>query len=122
MTSARIALGETGEDLACAELRRRGYVILARRCRTRSGELDIVARDGGTIAFVEVKARSGPEFGPAVDAVTPAKQRRLVRLAVEYLARHRLGDAPCRFDVVAVDIAEGRPRIEVFQNAFVANP
>jgi len=60
MTSKRIAFGKTGEDLACRELERRGYEILDRRYRRRGGELDIVARDGPTIVFVEVKAREGP--------------------------------------------------------------
>src|SRR6185295_16624585 len=63
MTHARIALGKTGEDLACRELTRRGYAILARRYRRRRGEIDIIARDGPTIVFVEVKARESHEFG-----------------------------------------------------------
>ena len=71
MTRARIALGKTGEDLACAELTRRGYAILARRYRTRRGEIDIIARDGPTIVFVEVKAREGHEFGEAAHGRTP---------------------------------------------------
>ncbi len=120
MTLARVSFGKSGEDLACAELRRRGYAILARRYRTRNGELDIVARDGETTVFVEVKARTGGRFGAAAEAVTGWKRRRLARLALEYLARHRLLDTPCRFDVVTVDVSAGRPTIEVFQHAFTA--
>ena len=62
----RQSLGKRGEDLACAELEKRGYVIVDRRFRTRCGELDIVARDGGVLVFVEVKARSGSNFGTPV--------------------------------------------------------
>src|SRR4051812_27546086 len=87
MSQSRIALGKTGEDLACTELERRGYAIIARRHRCRTGELDIVARDGPTLVFVEVKARDGCEFGAGAEAVTWQKQRRIVRLASEYVMR-----------------------------------
>jgi putative endonuclease len=120
MTQARIDLGKTGEDLACRELEQRGYAILARRYRRRGGELDIVARDGETIVFVEVKAREGREFGDACEAVTPWKHRRMTHLATEFLARHHLVDRPCRFDVVSIHFAGGEPVIELFQNAFDA--
>src|ERR1700688_2509578 len=99
MSHARIALGKTGEDLACRELERRGYAIIARRYRRRGGGLDIVARDGRTLVFVEVKARVGHSFGEAADAVTMGKRRRIGQLAVEYVMRHHLTDCPCRFDV-----------------------
>ena len=114
----RQSLGKMGEDLACGELCRRGYAVLARRYRTRHGEIDIVARDEGTIVFVEVKARAGEAFGGAGAAVTPWKQQRIVRMATDFLARAGLVDVPCRFDVVAVDFEGGRPRIEVYTHAF----
>jgi putative endonuclease len=103
VTVERQTLGKWGEDRAVRELERRGYAILARRYRTRHGEIDIVADDAGTIVFVEVKARRGPECGPAAEAVTPHKQRRLTSMAVDYLARNHATDRPCRFDVVAID-------------------
>jgi putative endonuclease len=115
---ARIALGRTGEDLACRELERRGYAIVARRYRRRSGELDIIARDGDTIVFVEVKARHGHAFGHAAEAVGFAKRRRMAQLAKGYVIRHRLTGRPCRFDVVSVHFDEPGPVIEVYQNAF----
>jgi putative endonuclease len=118
MTMERQALGKTGEDLAVAELERLGYAILARRYRTRHGEIDIVARDGETTVFVEVKARVSAEFGTAAEAVTPVKQRRLASMAVDYLSRHRLTERPCRFDVVAVDGAGRESRITVYRGAF----
>ena len=118
MSRARVALGKIGEDLACHELERRGYAIVARRYRRRGGELDIIARDGATIVFVEVKTREGRQFGGAVEAVTGLKRHRMVRLALEYLAQHRLTACPCRFDVVSIQLEDGRSTIEVFQNAF----
>jgi putative endonuclease len=120
MSRARVILGKTGEDLACAELERRGYAIIARRYRRRGGEIDIIAHEGETIVFVEVKARDGHAFGEAAEAVTLFKRRRLTQLAVDYMARHRLSNRPCRFDVVSIHFDSGRPEIEVFQNAFDA--
>ena len=118
MGNARISLGKIGEDLACRELERRGYAIVARRYRRRGGELDIVARDGATIVFVEVKTRDGRWFGGAAEAVTGLKRRRIVQLALEYLMRHRLSECPCRFDVVSIQLEAGRPVIEIYRNAF----
>ena len=121
MTYARQNLGESGEEMACRELGARGYAILARRYRTRHGEIDIIARDADTIVFVEVRVKTTAEFGSAAESVTPWKQRRVVAMAVDYLARNRLTDRPCRFDVVAIDVLEGgAPRITVIPSAFDA--
>jgi putative endonuclease len=103
MTMQRQSLGKWGEERAIRELERRGYAILARRYRTRHGEIDIVAEDRGTIVFVEVKARERDDCGSAAEAVTLHKQRRLTSMAVDYLARNRITSRPCRFDVVAID-------------------
>ena len=116
----RQLLGMSGEDLACAELQRRGYAVVARRYRTRLGEIDIIARDGPTLVFVEVKARMTQEFGGAAAAMTGWKQRRVARMAQDYLARANLHDCPCRFDVVAIDFAGSEPHIIVYPNAFDA--
>ena len=131
---ARQILGKHGEDLACAELERLGYAsldhrrlpagwrqALDRRYRTTFGEIDIVASEGGATVFVEVKTRIGEQFGGAAEALTSWKQRRLTQMAVDYLARHRLHDRPCRFDVVAIDMDDGRPRIQVYAHAFDAS-
>ena len=120
MSHDRVVLGRTGEDLACGELERRGYVILARRYRRRGGELDVIARDGQTLVFVEVKTRDGREFGEGVDAVTARKRRRITRVALDYVARHGLTDCPCRFDVVSIQIDGSRSTIHLFQSAFDA--
>jgi putative endonuclease len=118
MSDARQTLGKLGEDLACQELLRRGYVILARRYRRRGGELDIVARDGQTIVFVEVKTREGCEFGSGAESVTLLKRRRMASVALDYMARNQLVECPCRFDVVSIDMGGQKPRIELYQNAF----
>ena len=93
---------------------------MARRYRTRNGEIDIVATDGPVLVFVEVKARSGHRFGSALAAVTPAKQRKLTSMALEYLARTRTTGVACRFDVVGVVIDGSRRLVEVVADAFAA--
>lgn len=121
MTQARQELGKTGEDLAVRELTSRGYAILARRYRSRRGEIDIVCNDNGTIVFVEVRARTTRGCGPAAESITRQKMRKVTACAVEYLARHHLANRPCRFDVVAIDEATGSvPEITVYPNAFEA--
>jgi putative endonuclease len=114
----RHTLGRFGEDIACAELERLGYVILARRHRTRYGEIDIIARHAGTTVFVEVKTRDGDAYGSGAESIAPWKQQRLARMAIDYAARHGLLDSACRLDVVQVDVGRGDPRIEVYRNAF----
>lgn len=111
-------LGKIGEDLACRELERLGYAILARRYRTRLGEIDIVADDGGTLVFVEVKARADDRCGSPAEAVTWRKQRRLALMAADYLARNRVPERPCRFDVVGVQCGSAQPVVTVFRHAF----
>ena len=118
MTLARQQLGILGENVAVRRLEALGYAVLARRYRTRCGEIDIVADDDGTLVFVEVKARADARFGTAAEAVTAWKQRRLVRMARDYLAREEVGDRPCRFDVVAIMFDRPEPLVEVFQGAF----
>jgi putative endonuclease len=120
MTVARQRLGKTGEDLACRELERRGYAIVARRYRRRGGELDIIARDGPTLVFVEVKTRQGRAFGEAADAITGFKRRRITQLARDYMMRQHVDNCPCRFDVVSIQFDSGEPVIEIIQNAFDA--
>jgi putative endonuclease len=116
----RVLLGKSGEDLAARELEGRGYAIIARRYRLRRGEIDIIARDGQTLVFVEVKTRAGHDFGAAAEAVTAVKRQRMARLALEYMMRQRLAPCPCRFDVVSIHFDSGEPVVELFQGAFDA--
>jgi len=114
-----LALGRLGEDLACDHLRRKGYEIVRRGFRLFRGEIDIVARDAGTLVFVEVKTRADEEFGRPEEAVTPSKQRQIRRVARGYLAAHPGAEAGCRFDVVAVLYrGPGDYRLEHFVDAF----
>jgi putative endonuclease len=111
--------GEAGERLACRHLESRGFVVLARNFRCRSGEVDVVARDGETTVFVEVKERAGVSHGGARDAVTFGKRRRIVRAARIYAAARGLSESPLRFDVVSIDWTdEGRPQIRHDAGAF----
>ena len=118
----RVAFGKRGEDIACEELRRRGYIILDRRFRTRCGELDIVARDGKMLVFVEVKARENGSFGQPFESVTRQKRHRLARMAESYLFLKHLSGVGCRFDVVAVTAnASGGLDVDVLKSAFDLN-
>lgn len=112
--------GTAGEELAAEALESEGYEILARGYRTRAGELDIVARDGGCLVFVEVKTRRDLTCGHPAEAVTWRKRRKLVAMAEDYLARHRTDAVECRFDVVAVVIGDGEPAVEIIRHAFDA--
>ena len=120
MSRVRQELGESGENLAVSELTAKGYAVVARRYRTRYGEIDIIANDGETLVFVEVRRKSGEGYGAAVESITPEKRRRVIRMAVEYLARHDQYDkCPVRFDVVAIDDQpDGTPRITLIRAAF----
>ena len=118
MADRRCAFGKRGEDLACEELQRRGYVILDRRFRTRCGELDVVAREGNVVVFVEVKARTDGNFGDPFESITWQKRRRLSQMAASYLFQKQLGDVPCRFDVVAIVECEKGTTVELMRDAF----
>jgi putative endonuclease len=114
----RQALGRRGEDLACEELEKRGYVIVERRFRTRYGELDIVARDAGVLVFVEVRARTSGNFGTPFESVTWKKRQRLSQMAITYLCLKRVTGGPCRFDVVSVLERQGERTVELVRGAF----
>lgn len=121
MPSARDELGRRGEDEAARHLQSLGYRILGRRERVLRGDIDIVALDGRTVVFVEVRSRSDTSHGHPAETVGPTKQRRIAELAAAYIRRHRLQDQSVRIDVVAVTFpAEPRaqPVVEHYQNAF----
>lgn len=102
----RQRIGRRGEAEAARFLRRRGFVIVDQNVRSRLGEIDLVARDGDTLVFVEVKARRGEQGDPPQAGVTPRKQARLGRLALSYLKARRLSEVRCRFDVVGITVDE----------------
>lgn len=112
-------MGLAGEEIACAHLRQKKYDIITRRFRMFRGEIDIIARDAGTLVFVEVKARADESFGRPEEAVTPGKQRQIRKIAQGYLAQNPPADVACRFDVIAILFADGNGyRLEHFVDAF----
>jgi putative endonuclease len=114
------SLGRRGEIAAARFLRRKGYRIVARGERDPLGEIDLIAVDGRTVVFVEVKTRSSREAGHPAEAVDQAKQRRLTRAGLSFLKRHKLLENAYRFDVVAIvwPRSQKRPRIEHIVGAF----
>jgi putative endonuclease len=97
------ARGKVGEDDAVRWLERQGYQVVERNVVNHGGEIDLVARDGDTLCFVEIKARASDLYGPAIAAVDLRKQRRISRAAALYLAVKGHRDTPCRFDVIGLD-------------------
>lgn len=114
----RHALGEAGEAAAERWLVGRGLAIVARGFRCRIGEIDLIARDGPLVVFVEVKTRSGAGYGRPAEAVTAIKRSRLTRTAALFLARNGWGDRPCRFDVVEVEPGGAGWRVRHIPDAF----
>ena len=118
MNNTRVKLGRRGEELAVAELTRCGYEIVARNWRCQAGEVDVVARRDEAWAFFEVRTRRGREFGTPEESLTPAKQQRMVDVALTYLAEHELNDVDWRVGLVAVEMDRaGRLlRVEVYDS------
>lgn len=118
----RRTLGERGERLAARHLRRQGYTIVARRHRSRYGEFDLIAVDGRTVVFVEVKTRRSEAMATAAEAVDHRRRERMTRAANAYLKSHSLLECAARFDIVEVvwPLAARRPTIRHHKNAFPA--
>ncbi len=112
-------LASRGEDAAAAFLERTGMRIERRNWRCGAGEIDIIARDGDTLVLCEVKTRRSQRAGTAEDAVSPTKQRRIVRIAQAYLSAEQVDPGPVRFDVVAIRvIGEDRALLRHYRGAF----
>lgn len=120
MTLARQATGKDAEAIAAAWLSRQGYAIAARNARTPVGEIDLVAQDGKTICFIEVRSRRTDRFGAPEESITAAKQRHLLRAAQWYLQSRRWReDVPVRLDLITVRWdARGEPVINHLKNIF----
>jgi putative endonuclease len=112
--SPRQKLGAHGERLAARRYEAAGYRVVARNWRCREGELDLVLRGPGVLVFAEVKTRASDRFGVPAEAVTPAKQRRIRRLAQRFCAETGERAPQLRFDVVSVL----RGRVEVLEGCF----
>jgi putative endonuclease len=118
MSLMRISTGKRGEELAATYLAEAGYRIIEHNYRCLFGEIDIVAEDGETLVFVEVKSRRSDAYGDPQLAVGHQKQKKISRVAMHYLEEKRLCHRPARFDVVAVKLLHTGHRIELIRNAF----
>jgi len=113
-------LAKLGEDLACVLLAEKGYKIIKRNFRFGHGEIDIVARDGETLVFVEVKTRRSEEYGTPESAITMAKQKQIIKIAKAYLYINDISDTQCRFDVIGIIMPyTSEPQINHIENAFI---
>lgn len=111
-------IGSKGEEIACKYLQKQGYKILERNYRIRGGEIDIVAKEGDSLVFIEVKTRWSHDFGLPVESMTSWKIRHLLKTARFYIQKIKWGDRPYRLDFVSVDFADSRedPKIELIKN------
>jgi putative endonuclease len=110
--------GKTGEDIAAAFLKKKRYKIIERNYKCVFGEVDIVARDMNDIVFIEVKSRKSKDFGEPEDAVTLNKQRKISKVALNYLKDRRLDDRDARFDVIAIKLSTEGNIVKHIKNAF----
>lgn len=119
MLNSRQNLGQNGEDIAAEFLGKNGYAILTRNYRCCLGEIDIIAKIGAVLVFIEVKTRKSEAYGSPAAAVTPRKQRQISKTAQYYLAERNLFDAPARFDVVSIVMnSDQQTLIEIIPSAF----
>ena len=118
MTRERLDLGKFGEDLAFKKIKSLGYKGIIRNYRCPLGEVDLIARDGDTLAFIEIKTRKGMSIAYAKEAVDVRKKRQLSKVALAYMKSNDCCETKARFDVVTVNLDGGKTHIEVIKNAF----
>ena len=118
MTRERLDLGRWGEDLALKKVTKLGYRCVARNYRCPLGEVDLIARDGDTLVFIEIKTRRGRSLEYAKEAVNKRKRRQLSMVALAYMKSNGFENARARFDVVVINLNGGNQEIEVVRNAF----
>lgn len=118
MGNYRKDFGKHGEDQAVKYLKKNGYQIIERNFRNKLGEIDIIAREGDVVSFIEVKSRNSEQFGSALEAINKRKMRKLSQVALTYIKLHSLEDAMCRFDVLALSDS----KIDLIKNAFELDP
>ncbi len=116
--SNNIEKGKKGEDIAVACLRKEGYRIIERNYRCLYGEVDIIAMDAGDVVFIEVKSRKSDNFGSPEEAVNIIKQRKISKVALNYLQKKGLTDHNARFDIVAIRFMPQGNRVKIIKNAF----
>jgi len=119
MSNRRITIGRHGEDIAAKYLRRQGFKVIKQNYRCRLGEIDIIARDGEELVFIEVKTRTSHSCGHPAQAVDRRKQGQLVKAAQTFMTETKQHDSPARFDVVAIQLEEDMAaEIDHIRNAF----
>lgn len=121
MTYERLHFGKEGERAAVKFLKKKGYRIIEKNYRNKSGEIDIIAEHGQVLVFVEVKSRAGAEWGEPLEAITPHKQRKIGQVARGFMTRHKIENRDCRFDVVGIKGDPDEPKqweIQLVQDAF----
>jgi putative endonuclease len=118
LTRERLDLGKLGEELAFKKVKRLGYKCIARNYRCALGEIDLIAKDGDCLVFIEIKTRRGRSLGSVKEAIDKRKKRQLSKVALAYLKSNNYCDVKSRFDVVAISLNQGKEQIEVIQNAF----
>lgn len=111
-----ITVGNKGEDIACNYLKKLGFKIIERNFRIRGGEIDIIAKDGEFLVFVEVKTRYSEEYGLPIESITPWKIKFLLKSALFYIQKIKWGDKPYRLDAVLIDFTTQNPQIELIKN------
>ena len=122
MQSPSQTLGVLGEELAFNYLQKKGYKVLVRNYESPLGEIDLIAKEKGTLVFVEVKTRSSDAMGSPAEGVTHFKRRQIVKTAQHYVKRYGIHHVSCRFDVVSVLMPkDGEVTLEIIQNAFGEN-
>jgi putative endonuclease len=118
LTRERLNLGSYGEELALKKIKKLGYKKIIRNYRCPLGEVDLVARDGDCLVFIEIKTRKGKSLAYAKEAVDARKRRQLSKVALSYMKSNQCNDVKARFDVIAITIDQGQTNIEVIQDAF----
>jgi putative endonuclease len=119
-SDTKLEVGRAGEVLAAELLRKKKYDIVALNSKSKLGEIDIIARKGKMICFVEVKTRSSDEFGAGAEAVDFRKQKKIISLAQTFLLKNNYADCDIRFDVIDILISKGSSQIEHLEDAFQA--
>lgn len=112
-----MSLGKEGEELARKFLKKKGYKLIEQNYKTPMGEIDVIAKDGETLVFVEVKTRESLEFGQPFEAVNRLKRQKIAKVALSYLKRFKETPA-CRFDVLSINYEQDKPRFELIKDAF----
>lgn len=118
MTEERLRLGKTGEELALIRLKKLGYKFIEKNYRCALGEIDLIARDGEYLVFIEIKTRKGRSIAYAKEAVDKRKMRQISKTALTYMKENDCFGAKSRFDVVAINMNRGIEEIEVITDAF----